>query len=432
MKTNHIGCQHKSTLGRTYVGEANTTVDGIPCQKWSDTHPHKHGSTHVGDHNYCRNPYGANDHSHVWCFASDPKHLRQNCSVPFCPSLKAFEFGLDQNEDECFTARHASIKKGNLPWSFTVCTAFKVEAWTKDFALYILSDDKGDDWHWLAILRSDRYTQFAFWHFECSSFSSKSAFLYFPLQWIRICLSMDSNTSAVRLVVNSELLREQVFMTKGKPDNLDLALRNTEKPHICTFNRKDEDADKLRQERVSADSQGISSAGRSLLWGISGVSTQKQRLSTWMQVLRVLVWKLQKLISSLLLKSTHTAIVWTIAKAWRPIASGENNEGMGGSAWGDEGCQPWQKKIIRHLVVSNWQYGRCGGIITLIINWKTIQSHGTPQTMTGRQSVLWNVYFSVQMWGRQSGGDTIPTANPIPSHPCRGLYLFSLQKPCFF
>ena len=74
----------------------------------------------------------------------------------------AFEFGLDQNEDECFTARHASIKKGNLPWSFTVCTAFKVEAWTKDFALYILSDDKGDDWHWLAILRSDRYTQFAF------------------------------------------------------------------------------------------------------------------------------------------------------------------------------------------------------------------------------------------------------------------------------
>ena len=157
-----IGCQQRSNSGRDYVGEANTTYTGIPCQRWSDKQPHDHSYTYVGDHNYCRNPYGANDHSHVCCFASDPKHLRQNCSVPFCPSLKAFEFGLDQNEDKCFTARHASIKKGNLPWSFTVCTAFKVEAWTKDFALYILSDDKGDDWHWLAILRSDRYTQFAF------------------------------------------------------------------------------------------------------------------------------------------------------------------------------------------------------------------------------------------------------------------------------
>ena len=159
VKTNHIGCQHKSTSGRTYVGDANTTVDGIPCQKWSDTHPHKHGYTHVEDHNFCRNPAGANFQSQVWCFTTDPKHQRQNCSVPFCPSLKAFEFGLDQNEDEGFTARHASIKKENLPWSFTVCTVFKVEAWTKDIAIYSLSDDKDDNWHWIGLLPSDNYTQ---------------------------------------------------------------------------------------------------------------------------------------------------------------------------------------------------------------------------------------------------------------------------------
>ena len=48
----HIGCQQRSTLGHTYVGKANTTVDGIPCQKWSDTEPHSHTFTHVGDHNF--------------------------------------------------------------------------------------------------------------------------------------------------------------------------------------------------------------------------------------------------------------------------------------------------------------------------------------------------------------------------------------------
>ena len=43
-------CQQRSTSGRDYIGEINTTVDGIPCQKWSDTQPHDHDFTDVGDH----------------------------------------------------------------------------------------------------------------------------------------------------------------------------------------------------------------------------------------------------------------------------------------------------------------------------------------------------------------------------------------------
>ena len=42
-----VGCQHKSTKGRDYRGGANTTVTGIPCQRWSDTQPHDHPLTHV-------------------------------------------------------------------------------------------------------------------------------------------------------------------------------------------------------------------------------------------------------------------------------------------------------------------------------------------------------------------------------------------------
>ena len=54
-----IGCQQRSTSGRSYVGKANTTIDGIPCQRWSDTKPHQHDSTFLGDHNFCRNPAGS-------------------------------------------------------------------------------------------------------------------------------------------------------------------------------------------------------------------------------------------------------------------------------------------------------------------------------------------------------------------------------------
>ena len=67
---NHIGCQHRSTSGRDYRGTANITEDGIPCQKWSDTQPHDHKDTSVGDHNFCRNPDGD---SKVWCYTNDPE-----------------------------------------------------------------------------------------------------------------------------------------------------------------------------------------------------------------------------------------------------------------------------------------------------------------------------------------------------------------------
>ena len=66
VKQNDIGCKHRSTLGRDYIGRANTTKTGIPCQKWSDTEPHEHQFTDVGDHNHCRNPEGT--YSNVWCF----------------------------------------------------------------------------------------------------------------------------------------------------------------------------------------------------------------------------------------------------------------------------------------------------------------------------------------------------------------------------
>ena len=139
-----IGCQQKSTSGRFYAGEANTTVAGIPCQRWLDTQPHNHSYTNVGDHNFCRNP--GTGIPQVWCYTTDPEVRGQYCGVPFCPTL-ALDFSLDNDwkPDENKSYTHASLQKENLPSSFTICTAFMVEAWTKnaDSFLFVLRDDRG-------------------------------------------------------------------------------------------------------------------------------------------------------------------------------------------------------------------------------------------------------------------------------------------------
>ena len=112
--TKKISCQQKSTSGYDYAGEANTTIEGIPCQKWLDTQPHYHRFTHVGDHNFCRNPIGSGVyHSRVWCYTTDPKVPYQDCSVPFCPPLKALDFSLDNDDepDESNSYTHAEAQK---------------------------------------------------------------------------------------------------------------------------------------------------------------------------------------------------------------------------------------------------------------------------------------------------------------------------------
>ena len=221
-----IGCQQKSTIGRDYVGEANTTVDGIPCQRWSDTQPHDHSFTHVGDHNFCRNPVG--DPFGVWCYTTDPEIRHQFCPVPFCPPFKALDFSLDNDfkSDDNNSYTHASLQKENLPPSFTICTAFMVEAWNEyqDAQLFGLLDDDGEDWHLVEIFAQTTYTQFSFQSAGLPVISNQSKILFYPLQWTRVCLSKDSNTSLARLVVDGEIVIEKEVKVKNRPRNLNLGL----------------------------------------------------------------------------------------------------------------------------------------------------------------------------------------------------------------
>ena len=218
----HFGCQEKSVSGRSYVGKGNTTSSGLPCQTWSNTETYDHPFAHVGDHNFCRNPNGASQ-TQVWCYTIGPDHMPDNCLVPFCPSLKALDFSLD-NDDEpdknnIFT--HASLQKENLPLSFTICTSFMLDAWPEyEYAvLFLLRNDLGKTWHYVKAIA----TGFTF-QFENLRYSVRRGTLLYPLQWTNVCLSRDSNASVVKLVVDGELLIEKHLDMKYKPNNLNLVL----------------------------------------------------------------------------------------------------------------------------------------------------------------------------------------------------------------
>ena len=81
-----VGCQNKGTHGREYNGTANTTAKGTPCEMWSDatyTFFLDIGFTHVGEHNYCRNPVGSKKNA-VWCLVNLPFVGPQPCWKIHC------------------------------------------------------------------------------------------------------------------------------------------------------------------------------------------------------------------------------------------------------------------------------------------------------------------------------------------------------------
>ena len=216
-----IGCQQKSTSGRTYFGEVNTTVKGIPCQRWSEKKPHDHPYSFVGDHNFCRNPYNVYNASQVWCFTTDPEVPFDYCSVPFCPPLKALDFLLNDAGKIDLDNSKALLQKEKFPSTFTICTAFMVESWSHHFAsnFFLLCsrntfscfDDK-DGWLWVGLVVYETHTDYIFQFDDTPMFETQSDILFYPLQWTQVCLSL--NTSAVKLVVDGKLLKETKWERK--------------------------------------------------------------------------------------------------------------------------------------------------------------------------------------------------------------------------
>ena len=165
-------CQEGDPLGTTYIGSVNVTIGGRTCQNWAATEPHeptwtdvgKVGETQAGDHNYCRNP--SQYPGGVWCYTTDPDVRAEYCSLPICPKVfKVLDFSADSDHepDSNFEYTSATLEAGPLPESFTICSAFMVEAWTTGFSaafMFTLLNDNGYKWIFFKLYAARSYTEY--------------------------------------------------------------------------------------------------------------------------------------------------------------------------------------------------------------------------------------------------------------------------------
>ena len=111
---------------------------------------------------------------------------------------------------------NANLLIENPPSSFAICGAFTVEFWVEGFTnspLFYLVDENEDTWLYVELFATSNYTEFTV-ETKNESFTIRSQSLFFPMQWTRVCLSFDSNTSKLIQIEN-----RQICLT-SKPANL--------------------------------------------------------------------------------------------------------------------------------------------------------------------------------------------------------------------
>ena len=119
----------------------------------------------------------------------------------------------------------------DLPRVFTFCTAFMVETWTTgttEAVLWQLKDESGDRWAYISMYASQTYTEFEVSLGKVSLVRHNDRVL-FPLTWTHVCLSLDSASGRLVLVVDGEVLEESVQQevledNGNRPVNLSVVL----------------------------------------------------------------------------------------------------------------------------------------------------------------------------------------------------------------
>ena len=116
----------------------------------------------------------------------------------------------DQEPDSNGEYTSATLDAGALPESFTICSAIMVDAWTTVFTsadMFTLLDVDGDKWGKMQLYAASSYTEYDVL-LGPVYFVKQVEAVFFPLQWSRACLSLDSVASKVRVVVDGQLLGE--------------------------------------------------------------------------------------------------------------------------------------------------------------------------------------------------------------------------------
>ena len=152
---------------------------------------------------------------------------------PLCEPkmLKVFDFSADNDQEPDSNGEYtsATLDAGPLPESFTICSAFMVEAWTTGFTatrMFTLLDVDGERWGRIYLFAASSYTEYEV-EVGPKKFRKQTEAVLFPLQWTQACLSLDSRANKVRVVVDGQLLEEEEYRREedtGRPADLNLML----------------------------------------------------------------------------------------------------------------------------------------------------------------------------------------------------------------
>ena len=135
--------------------------------------------------------------------------------------LKVLDFSADNDQQPDSNGEYtgATLEAGSLPESFTICSAIMVDAWTTkpSARMFIPLNNDGYLWGRVLLYAASSYTEYEVW-LGPVSFSKQTKTVFFPLQWTRACVSLDSVASKVTLVVDGQLLGEEEYK-RGKDEN---------------------------------------------------------------------------------------------------------------------------------------------------------------------------------------------------------------------
>ena len=109
---------------------------------------------------------------------------------------------VDQLADTAGEYTGATLTKPGMPPDFTICGAYRTEAWTAGFSSanqFQLNGEDGQQWGYVSISALSTYTEYqvSLGHVWLSV---TTASVWFLLTWTRVCVSLDTRLLLLRLV----------------------------------------------------------------------------------------------------------------------------------------------------------------------------------------------------------------------------------------
>ena len=175
------------------------------------------------------------DHREVM---SGRKHLPQDVRTPRVDEGKLIKVidvsdDVDQEPDTEGEYTGARLTKPGMTPDFTVCGAFRTEAWNTIFQSILFFQWKGangEDWGSIVLVAlgtgEGTLYDIEFGNVKKTDLITKK--VYFPFAWVRICSSLDTMTGNLVLVVDGQVLLEERHLEQvleedeNRPTNLSM------------------------------------------------------------------------------------------------------------------------------------------------------------------------------------------------------------------